>query len=99
MRFGFLLNIRHANIQQVRLNSVCAMSQRTHLTHSEAWRVVRRLKGEQTQAKVSTAIGQAQSVISKICNRFLETGNAGRRSGQGRIVDMQQHPKKILIYR
>ncbi|GFV73306.1 transposable element Tcb2 transposase [Trichonephila clavipes] len=37
------------------------MSQRSHLTDSEAWRVV-----------------------GRIWNRFLETGSAGRRSGQGR---------------
>ncbi|GFU26072.1 transposable element Tc1 transposase [Trichonephila clavipes] len=37
------------------------MSQRSHLTDSEAWRVVDRIR-----------------------NRFLETGSAGRRPGQGR---------------
>ncbi|GFS47144.1 transposable element Tcb2 transposase [Trichonephila clavipes] len=37
------------------------MSQRSHLTDSEAWRVV-----------------------GRIWNRFLETGSAGRRPGQGR---------------
>ena len=109
---------------------MCAMSQRTHLTQLEAWRVVGRLEKGQTQAKVAAVIGVAQSVISgfgtgfwrlemqaedrgevvdvqqtqrrsltgrssnshwssakydfKIWNRFLETGNASRRSGQGR---------------
>ncbi|GFV03105.1 transposable element Tcb2 transposase [Trichonephila clavipes] len=37
------------------------MSQRSHLTDSQAWRVV-----------------------GRIWNRFLETGSAGRRPGQGR---------------
>ena len=59
---------------------MCAVSQRTHLTQSKAWRVVGRLEGGQTQAEVATAIGIAQRVISRIWNRFLETGNAGRRS-------------------
>ena len=36
-----------------------------------------------TQAEVATVIGVARSVISRISNRFLETGNAGQRSGQG----------------
>ncbi|GFY11028.1 transposable element Tcb2 transposase [Trichonephila clavipes] len=40
---------------------MCTMSQRIHLTDSEAWRVV-----------------------GRIWNRLLETGNAGRRPGQGR---------------
>ncbi|GFT83079.1 transposable element Tcb2 transposase [Trichonephila clavipes] len=60
------------------------MSQRSHLTDSEAWRVVGRLEGGQTQAEVAQAIGVSQSVISRIWNRFLETGSAGRRPGQGR---------------
>ncbi|GFW83578.1 transposable element Tcb2 transposase [Trichonephila clavipes] len=60
------------------------MSQRSHLTDSEVWRVVGRLEGGQTQAEVAQAIGVSQSVISRIWNRFLETGSAGRRPGQGR---------------
>ncbi|GFS72461.1 transposable element Tcb2 transposase [Trichonephila clavipes] len=60
------------------------MSQRSHLTDSEAWRVVGRLEEGQTQAEVAQAIGVSQRVISRIWNRFLETGSAGRRPGQGR---------------
>ncbi|GFX44148.1 transposable element Tcb2 transposase [Trichonephila clavipes] len=60
------------------------MSQRSHLTDSEAWRVVGRLEGGQTQAEVAQAIGVSQSVISRIWNRVLETRSAGRRPGQGR---------------
>ncbi|GFU80233.1 transposable element Tcb2 transposase [Trichonephila clavipes] len=55
------------------------MSQRSHLTDSETWRIVVTLKGGQTQA-----IGVSQSVISLIWNRFLETESVGRRPGQGR---------------
>ncbi|GFV48281.1 transposable element Tcb2 transposase [Trichonephila clavipes] len=36
------------------------MSERSHLTDSEAWRVVGRLEGGQTQAKVAQAIGVSQ---------------------------------------
>ncbi|GFV80402.1 transposable element Tcb2 transposase [Trichonephila clavipes] len=60
------------------------MSQRSHLTDSEAWRVVGRLEGGQTQAEVAQAIGVSQSGIYRIWNRFLVTGSAGRRLGQGR---------------
>ncbi|GFW88929.1 transposable element Tcb2 transposase [Trichonephila clavipes] len=59
------------------------MSQQSHLTDSEAWRVVGRLEGGQTQVEVAQSIGVSQSVISRIWNRFLETGSAGRRPGQG----------------
>ncbi|GFV61165.1 hypothetical protein TNCV_856351 [Trichonephila clavipes] len=47
------------------------MSQRSHLTDSEAWRVAGRLEGGQTLAEVAQAIGVSQSVISKIWNHFL----------------------------
>ncbi|GFT72182.1 transposable element Tcb2 transposase [Trichonephila clavipes] len=60
------------------------MSQRSHLTDSEAWRIVGRLDGGQTQAEVAQAIGVSQSVISRIWKRFLEIESAGRRPGQGR---------------
>ncbi|GFW61759.1 transposable element Tcb2 transposase [Trichonephila clavipes] len=60
------------------------MSQRSHFNDSEAWRVVGRLEGGQTQAKVVQAIGVSQSVISRIWNRFLDTESAGQRPGQGR---------------
>ncbi|GFW19132.1 transposable element Tcb2 transposase [Trichonephila clavipes] len=46
--------------------------------------VVGRLEGGQTEAEIAQAIGVSQSVISRIWNRFLETGSAGRRPGQGR---------------
>ncbi|GFT97717.1 hypothetical protein TNCV_4229091 [Trichonephila clavipes] len=46
------------------------MSQRSHLTDSEASRVVGWLEGGQTQAEVAQAIGVSQSVISRIWNRF-----------------------------
>ncbi|GFW52591.1 transposable element Tcb2 transposase [Trichonephila clavipes] len=46
------------------------ISQRSHLTDSEAWRVVGRIEGSQTQAEVAQVIGVSQSVISRIWNRF-----------------------------
>ncbi|GFU66796.1 hypothetical protein TNCV_1155461 [Trichonephila clavipes] len=74
------------------------MSQRSHLTDSEAWRVVGRLEGAevaQTQAEVAQAIGVSQSVISRIWNRFLDPGSAGR--NQDKVGDGQQFPMKIVI--
>ncbi|GFU48069.1 transposable element Tcb2 transposase [Trichonephila clavipes] len=40
-------------------------------------------EGGQTQAEVAQVIGVSQSVISRIWNRILETGSAGRRPEQG----------------
>ncbi|GFT63968.1 transposable element Tcb2 transposase [Trichonephila clavipes] len=73
------------------------MSQRSYLTDSEAWRVVGRLEGGQTQAEVAQAIGVSQSVISRIWNRFLETGSAGRRSGQGRRRATTPNEDRYLV--
>ncbi|GFX01328.1 transposable element Tcb2 transposase [Trichonephila clavipes] len=41
------------------------MSQRSHLTNSEAWRVVGRLEGGQTQAEVAQAIGVSQMLTAR----------------------------------
>ncbi|GFV36553.1 transposable element Tcb2 transposase [Trichonephila clavipes] len=68
------------------------MSQLSHLTDSEAWRVVGRLEGGQTQA-----IGVSQSVISRIWNRFLETGSAGRRPGPGRTRATTPNEDRYLV--
>ncbi|GFU07054.1 HTH_Tnp_Tc3_2 domain-containing protein [Trichonephila clavipes] len=73
------------------------MSQRSHLTDSEAWRVVGRLKGGQTQAEVVQVIGVSQSVISTIWNRFLETKSAGRRPGQGRRWATTPNEDRYLV--
>ncbi|GFW03758.1 transposable element Tcb2 transposase [Trichonephila clavipes] len=73
------------------------MSQRSHVTDSKAWRVVGRLEGDQTQAEVAQAIGLSQSVISRICNRFLETESAGRRQGQGRRRSTTPNEDRYLV--
>ncbi|GFU86776.1 transposable element Tcb2 transposase [Trichonephila clavipes] len=73
------------------------MSQRSHLTDSEAWKVVGRLEGGQTQAEVAQAIGVSQSEISRIWNRFLETGSAGRRPGQGRRRATMHNEDRYLV--
>ncbi|GFU62066.1 hypothetical protein TNCV_4892851 [Trichonephila clavipes] len=71
------------------------MSQRNHLTDSEAWRVVGRLEGGQTQAEVEQAIRVSQSVISRICNRFLRL--EVQAEDQYKVLDGQQRPMKIVI--
>ncbi|GFX31781.1 transposable element Tcb2 transposase [Trichonephila clavipes] len=65
--------------------------------YQEAWRVVGRLEGGQTQAEVAQAIGVSQSVISRIWNRFLETGSAGRRPGQGRRRATTPNEDRYLV--
>ncbi|GFS74112.1 HTH_Tnp_Tc3_2 domain-containing protein [Trichonephila clavipes] len=73
------------------------MSHRSHLIDSEAWRVVGRLEVGQTQAEVAHAIGVSQSVVSRIWNRFLETGSADRRPGQGRRRATTPNEDRYLV--
>ncbi|GFV19044.1 transposable element Tcb2 transposase [Trichonephila clavipes] len=73
------------------------MSQRSHLTDSEAWGVVGRLEGGQTQAEIAQAIGVSQSVFSRIWNRFLEAGSEGRRPGQGRRRATTPNEDRYLV--
>ncbi|GFU50796.1 transposable element Tcb2 transposase [Trichonephila clavipes] len=73
------------------------MSQRSHLIDSEAWRVVGRLEGGQTQAEVAQVVGVSQSVIFRIWNHFLETGSAGRRPGQGRRRATTPNEDRYLV--
>ncbi|GFS50660.1 hypothetical protein TNCV_2042331 [Trichonephila clavipes] len=70
-------------------------SQRSHLTDSEASRVVGRLEGGQTQTEVVQAIGVSQSVISRIWNRFWRLEMQAE--DQDNVVDGLQHPMKIVI--
>ncbi|GFX17054.1 transposable element Tcb2 transposase [Trichonephila clavipes] len=72
-------------------------SQRSHLTDSEAWRVVGRLEGCQTQAEAAQAIGVSQSVIYRIWNPFLEIGSADRRLGQGRRRATTPNEDRYLV--
>ncbi|GFW13568.1 amphiphysin [Trichonephila clavipes] len=73
------------------------MSQRSHLTDSEAWRIVGRLEGGHTNAEVAQAIGVSQSVIFRIWKRFLEAGSAGRRPGQGRRRATTPNEDRYLV--
>ncbi|GFU83805.1 HTH_Tnp_Tc3_2 domain-containing protein [Trichonephila clavipes] len=63
----------------------------------EAWRVVGRLEGGQTQAQVAQAIGVSQSVISRIWNRFFETRSADRRPGQRRRRTTTPNEDRYLV--
>ncbi|GFR14460.1 hypothetical protein TNCT_449031 [Trichonephila clavata] len=74
--------------------SMSAISQRSHLMESEAWRVDSQLERGQTQAEVAEIIGVSQDVISRIWKRLLWTRNA---SHQGKVVHLQQSSMKIDI--
>ncbi|GFT73973.1 transposable element Tcb2 transposase [Trichonephila clavipes] len=60
------------------------MSQQRDLPESMAWRVIGRLESGQTQRSVADAVGVNRSVVTRLWNRFQETGNVRRRPGAGR---------------
>ncbi|GFW42830.1 transposable element Tcb2 transposase [Trichonephila clavipes] len=63
----------------------------------KAWIAVGRLEGGQTQAEVAQAIGVSQRGISRIWNRFLETGSAGRKPGEGRRRATMPNEDRYLV--
>ncbi|GFX71498.1 transposable element Tcb2 transposase [Trichonephila clavipes] len=64
----------------------------------EAFHILQgRLEELQTQAEVAQATGVLQSVISRIWNRFLETGSAGRRPKQGRRWATTPNEDRYLV--
>ncbi|GFS87785.1 transposable element Tcb2 transposase [Trichonephila clavipes] len=74
------------------------MSQRSHLTDSEAWRVVGRLEGGQTQDEVGQVIGVSQSVISRIWTLFWRLEVQAEDQDKSRF---SVHPdnRRIFIWR
>ncbi|GFV55813.1 transposable element Tcb2 transposase [Trichonephila clavipes] len=74
------------------------MSQRSHLTDSEAWRVVGKLEGGQTQAEVAQAIRVTQSVISRIWNPFLETGSVQAEDQDKSRFCVQPDNRRIFLW-
>ncbi|GFX47169.1 transposable element Tcb2 transposase [Trichonephila clavipes] len=74
------------------------MSQRSDLTDSEAWRILGRLEGGQTQAEVAQAIGVSQSVISRIWNRFWRLEVQAEDQDKSRF-SVHPHNRRIFIWR
>ncbi|GFW22934.1 transposable element Tcb2 transposase [Trichonephila clavipes] len=67
------------------------------LTDAEIDKLQRYYEGGQTQAKIAQAIRVSQSVISRILNRFLETGSPDRRPGQGRRWATMPNEDRYLV--
>ncbi|KFM62434.1 Transposable element Tcb1 transposase, partial [Stegodyphus mimosarum] len=60
------------------------MTQRTHLDDFLRGRIIGRLECGRTQLEVSNELGIAQSVISRLWQRFQDDGNVSRRYSTGR---------------
>ncbi|GFW96782.1 transposable element Tcb2 transposase [Trichonephila clavipes] len=91
-----LSSLPHPKLSGMGWRAACSpYAQRSIVKHP--WRVVGRLEGGQTEAEVAQAIGVSQSVISRIWNRFLETGSTGRRPGQGRRRATTPNEDRYLV--
>ncbi|KFM62253.1 Transposable element Tc3 transposase, partial [Stegodyphus mimosarum] len=65
-------------------NNRIVMTQRTHLDDFLRGRIIGRLECGRTQLEVSDELGIAQSVISRLWQRFQDNGNVSRRYSTGR---------------
>ncbi|GFX04280.1 PAX-interacting protein 1 [Trichonephila clavipes] len=65
-------------------NNHIVMAQRKHLDDFLRGRIIGRLECERTQLEVSEELGIAQSVISRLWQRFQEDGNVSRCYSTGR---------------
>ncbi|GBN37878.1 hypothetical protein AVEN_66884-1 [Araneus ventricosus] len=72
------------------------MSQHHDLAELLGWRVIGRLEAGQTQSVVAEALGVSPSVISRLWNRFLKTGNVHRRKGHERTQTTTQNEDRYL---
>lgn len=73
------------------------MGDQHDIPESMAWGIIGRLEAGQTQQAVHHACHVAQSVISRLWNRFLETGDIRRRRGQGRPPSTSAQDRRHLL--
>lgn len=71
-------------LQAAQCNNRVIMTQRTHLDDFLRGRIIGRLECGRTQMEVSEELGIAQSVISRLWQRFQNDGNVSRRYSRGR---------------
>ncbi|GFX10426.1 HTH_Tnp_Tc3_2 domain-containing protein [Trichonephila clavipes] len=71
------------------------MSQQRDLPESMAWRVIDRLESGKHNVDVADAVGVARSVVARLWNRFLETGNLTAR--RNRTENATQLQRQLLL--
>ncbi|GFW56328.1 uncharacterized protein TNCV_2088371 [Trichonephila clavipes] len=75
------------------------MAQRKHLGDFLRGRIIRRLECGRTQLEVSEELGIAQSVISRLSQRFQDDGNVSRCYSTGRPRVTTPNEDRYRIYR
>ncbi|GFW68591.1 HTH_Tnp_Tc3_2 domain-containing protein [Trichonephila clavipes] len=71
-------------LKDFQCNNRIVMAQRKHLDDFLRGRIIGRLECERTQLEVSEKLGIAQSVISRLSQRFQDVGNVSRCYSTGR---------------
>ncbi|GFX06382.1 uncharacterized protein TNCV_2939101 [Trichonephila clavipes] len=74
------------------------MAQRKHLDDFLSGRIIGRLECARTQLEVSEKLGIAQSVISRLWQRFQDDGNVSRCYSTGRIAPELQRRMRTGIW-
>ncbi|GFX89075.1 transposable element Tcb1 transposase [Trichonephila clavipes] len=78
-------------------NNRIVMAQRKHLDDFLRGRIIGRLECGRTQLEVSEELGIAQSVISRLWQRFQDDGNVSRCYSTGRPLVTTQNEDRYLV--
>ncbi|GFU70403.1 transposable element Tcb1 transposase [Trichonephila clavipes] len=83
-------------LKDFQCNNRIVMAQRKHLDDFLRGRIIGRLECERTQLKVSEELGIAQSVISRLWQRFQDDGNVSRCYSTGHPRDTTPNEDRYL---
>ncbi|GFT38414.1 transposable element Tcb2 transposase [Trichonephila clavipes] len=75
---GKVVKLFKSALKAFQCNNRIVMAQRKHLDHFLPGRIIERLECGRTQLEVSKELGIAQSVISRLWQRFQDDGNVSR---------------------
>ncbi|GFS57007.1 transposable element Tcb1 transposase [Trichonephila clavipes] len=83
IRNGGKVKLFTSALKAFQCNNRIVMAQRKHLDDFLRGRIIGRLECGRTQLEVSEELGIAQSVISRLSQRFQDDGNVSRRYSTG----------------
>lgn len=70
---------------------------RRHLQDHQAWRAIGQLEAGRTQRSVADVFQVSKSAISRLWNRFQETGTVKQRQGQGRPLATTAREDRFVV--
>ncbi|GFS48221.1 uncharacterized protein TNCV_2296181 [Trichonephila clavipes] len=96
IRNGDKVKLFTSSLKAFQCNNRIVMAQRKHLDDFLRGSINGRLKCGRTQLEVSEELGIAQSVISRLWQRFLDDGNVSRCYSTGRSRVTTQNEDRYL---